>query len=427
MTYLQLMMKCLNFFKNQEEEFDSFNFYFHWLGNEDKDIDSYYKSKAKKAIMYLILSEAKKCDNANIPLLKLLEKDLSYFDVSLCKTIETAEQNTISSISEDPYMFDQMCLLKLGELTEEEQKEIINELFSEFKKQIPNNWETQQNESAIHTVMEMVSQIIPELFFTKSGYKYIDKEYQIEDEELREKCYEYLKNNIRYYNSERIYKVDENVYSNLYENEDEEELDDLDDEFEYDEDLDDYEDAEDLDDDLDDDNLLLDEDEIRGQIDIYGEDIDNYDILHYSVTLLIVMLRFIKNKQYDKLERLIEIDEIMTNFYDGHSFNYDKTLIEALYQPKTMGQDYHKEISISPKCDIYLEFFLSDNDFTQQYNTQQLSLIIAYCFDLFDSEPLKTMIKNIDMINNVFSTTDLDNQEENIKRLVKIKNTNNHE
>lgn len=351
--------------------------------------------------MYLILSETKKCDNANIPLLKLLEKDLSYFDVSLCKTIETAGQNTISSIREDPYMFDQMCLLELGELTEEEQKEIINELFSEFKKQIPNNWEIQQYESAIHTVMEMVSQIIPELFFTKSGYKYIDKEYQIEAEELREKCYEYLKDNIKYYNLERIYLVDENVYSNLYENEDEE--------------------------DLDDDNLFLVKDEIRGEINIYGEDIDNYDILYYSVTLLIVMLRFIKNKQYDKLERLIEIDEVMTNFYNGHSFNYDKTLIEALYQPKTMGQDYHKEISIPPKSDIYLDFFLSDNDFTQQYNTQQLSLIIAYCFDLFDSEPLKTMIKNIDMINNVFSTTDLDNQEENIKRLVKIKNTNNHE
>lgn len=408
MTYIQFMMKCLAFFKNQKEEFDSFNFYFHWLGNEDKDIDSYYKSKAKKAIMYLILSEAQNCDNTNIPLLKLLEKDLSYFDVSLCKTIETAEQNTISSISDDPYMFDQMCLFELGELTEEEQKELINELFSEFKNQMPDNWETQQYESAIHTVMEMVSQIIPELFFTEAGYKYIDKEYQIEDEELREKCYEYLKDNIRYYNSERIYKVDENVYSNLYENEDEEELDS-------------YEDDEDF----DDDNLFLDEDEIRGQIDIYGEDIDNYDILHHSVTLLIVMLRFIKNKQYNKLERLIELDEVMTNFYDGHSFNYDKTVIEALYQPKTMGQDFHKEITIPAKSDIYLDFFLSNNDFTQQYNTQQLSLIIAHCFDLFDSEPIRTMFKNINMINNVFSTTDKDNQEENIKKLVRIKKNNN--
>lgn len=423
MTYLQLMLKCLEFFKSQKEKFDSYGFYYYWLANEEEDIDSYYKSKAKKALMYLLLLETKNSGNVNIPLLNILERELSYFDVSLCKTIETAEQNTISSISEDPYMFDQMCLLELGELTEEEQKEIINELFSEFKKQIPNNWETQQYESAIHTVMEMVSQIIPELFFTKSGYKYIDKEYQIEDEELRKKCYEYLKDNIRYYNSERIYKVDENVYSNLYENEDEEELDDLDDEFEYDEELDDYEDDEDL----DDDNLFLDEDEIRGQIDIYGEDIDNYDILHYSVTLLIVMLRFIKNKQYDKLEILIELDETMTNFYDGHNFNYDKTVIEALYQPKTMGQDFHKEITIPAKSDIYLDFFLSNNEFTQQYNTQQLSLIIAHCFDLFDSEPLKTMFKNIDMINNVFSTTDLDNQEENIKRLVKIKNTNNHE
>ena len=412
MTYLQFMMKCLAFFKNQREEFDSFNFYFHWLGNEDKDIDSYYKAKAKKAIMYLILSETQKCDNTNIPLLKILEKDLSYFDVSLCKTIETAEQNTLTSISEDPYMFDQICLLGQDELTDDEQKEIIAELFNEFKNQIPNNWETQQYESAIHTVMEMVSRIIPELFFTEVGYKYIDKEYHIEDVKLREKCYEYLKNNIRYYNSERIYKVDENVYNAMYQNESDEEIEDYEDEFEDDKDL-------------DGDNLFLDDDEIRGQIDIYGEDIDNYDILHYSVTLLIVMLRFIKNKQYDKLERLIELDEVMTNFYDGHSFNYDKTLIEALYQPKTMGQDFHKEITISAKSDIYLDFFLSNNDFTQQYNTQQLSLIIAHCFDLLDSEPIRTMFKNINMINNVFSTTDLDNQEENIKKLVRIKKNNN--
>ena len=56
MTYLQFMIKCLTFCKNQKEEFDSYNFYFHWLCNEDKDIDLYYKSKVKKAIMYLILS-----------------------------------------------------------------------------------------------------------------------------------------------------------------------------------------------------------------------------------------------------------------------------------------------------------------------------------------------------------------------------------
>ena len=398
MTYLQLMIKCLTFFKNQKEEFDRDNFYFFWLGNQDKDIDLYYKSKAKKALMYLLLSETKKSDNTSIPLLKVLEKDLSYFDVSLCKTIETAEQSTLTSIGVDPYMFDQMRLLEQNELTDDEQKEIINELFNIYRENVPDNWEIQLYESAIHTVMEMVSRIIPELFFTEKGYKYIDKEYQIEDSELRERCYKYLKENIRYYNSERIYKVDENIYGELYETE---------------ENFDEYEEYE------------VDEDEIRGYVDIYGEDIDNYDILHYSITLLIIILRFIKNKQYDKIAKMIELDETMTNFYDGYRFYYDKTLIEALYQPKTMGQDYHKEISMSKKSDAYLEFFLSNNDFTQQYDVQQLSLIISHCFDIFNSEPINKMIKNIYMINNVFFTTDLDNQEEKIKKLVRIKKNNN--
>ena len=356
MTYLQFMIKCLTFCKNQKEEFDSYNFYFNWLCNEDKDIDLYYKSKAKKAIMYLVLLETKKYAKTNDSLLNLLEKDLSYFDVSLSKTIEQAEENTITSINEDAYMFDQICLLEQNELTKEEQTEIINDLFNEFKNQLPDTWEIQQYESSIHNVMEMVSQIIPELFFTETGYKYIDKEYQIDDVKLRERCYEYLKENIKYYNSNRIYKIDENIYGKIYSNREA----------------------------FDEENLFPDEDEIRGQVDIYGEDIDNYDILHYSVTLLIVMLRFIKNKQYDKIARLIELDEAMTNFHDGYGFYYDKTLIESLYQPKAMGQDYHKEISISSKSDIYLDFFLSNNDFTQQYNTKQLSLIIAYCFDLFD-------------------------------------------
>ena len=403
MSYLQLMIKCLTFFKNQKEKFDSYKFYYHWLANDGDDVDLYYKSKAKKALMYLILLETKNCSNVSSPLINILERELSYYDVSICKTLEKAEEKTIESIKEDPYMLYQICLLEQDQLTDDEINKIVKDLFAKLKKQTPDNWETQQYESAIHNVMEMVSQIIPELFFTEKGYKYIDKEYQIDDPEFRERCYEYLKENIEYYNSNRIYKVDENIYSELYDAE---------------EDLDEYDEAEE---DLEQENMFLDDDEIRGQVDIYGEDIDNYDILYYSVTLLVVMLRFIKNKQYDKIKRMMEIDDIMTNSYEGYSFNYDKTLIEALYQPKTMEQDYHREISIPTKSDFYLDFFLSSNEFTQQYNIQQLSLIIAYCFDLFNSEPLDKIIKNSDTINNIFATTGLDNQEEKIKRLVRVK------
>lgn len=413
MTYLQLMIKCLTFFKNQKEKFDSYNFYYHWLANDGEDVDSYYKSKVKKALMYLILSETKNSGNVNNSILNLLERELSYFDVSLCKTLEEAEEKTIESIKEDPYMLEQVCLLELDELTGEEINEIVKELFVKFKRQMPSNWETQQYESAIHNVMEMVSQIIPELFFTEKGYKYIDKEYQIDDPEFRKQCYEYLKENIEYYNSNRIYKVDENIYNELYEAEDnidEFDDDDFGDDAEFDEDEESLQE-----------NMFLDDDEIRGQVDIYGEDIDNYDILYYSITLLVVMLRFIKNKQYDKIKRMIEIDDIMTNSYQGYSFNYDKTLVEALYQPKTMEQDYHRQITTPTKNDFYLDFFLSSNEFTQQYNIQQLSLIIAHCFDLFDSEPLNKMIRNSDTINNIFATTGSDNQEEKIKRLVRVK------
>lgn len=401
MTYLQLMIMCLNFFKNEKDKFDVNDFYFFWLANTDDDIDLYYKSKAKEAILYLILLEAKNHSNTNNLLLKLLENDLSYFDVSLYKTLEKIDKKIVMSMIEDPYMFDQMCLLEQGELIVEEQNEIIGELLNEFQRQIPEELEIQQYESAIHSVMEMVSQIIPELFFTEKGYKYIDNVYQINDINLRKKCYEFLKENIKYYNSERIYKVDKNIYSVLYGDEGES-------------------------------GQIgnLDEDEIRGQVDIYGEDIDNYDILFYSTTLLVVMLKFIKGKQYNKLEKLIEIDEEMTNFYGSYGFYSDKTLIESLYQPKTMGQDYHKEISTPSKSDFFLNFFLSDNEFTQQYTIQQLSLIIAFCFDLFDSEPINNLYKNTDTINEILTATNTDNQEEylnkeeKIKRLVRIKKDN---
>lgn len=408
MTYLQFMIKCLNFFKKEKEHFDLDEFYFHWIGDTDDDIVVDYESSVKKALMYLLLLETAKSNDINISLLKLLEIDLSYFDVSLFKTLEKSEEKTMTSINEDPYLFDQVCLLEQGVLSDEEQTEIIRELSNEFKDQIPTEWEVQQYESAIHNVMEMVSQIIPELFFTDKGYKYIDNEYKIEDIQLRKKCYEYLKDNIRYYNFDRIYKVDENIYSELYEeNEESEDYD-----FEYEGDL-------------DEENLFIDEDDIRGEVDIYGEDIDNYDILYYSTTLLVVMLRFIKNKQYDKIERLIQLDEVMTDNYNKSGLYQDKTLIESLYQPKTMGKDYYKKISTMPKNDFYLDFFLSNNEFTQQYNIQQLSLIIAHCFDFFDSEPINKMFKDINMINSVIVTDNIDNQDEKIKRLVKIKNNNN--
>lgn len=415
MTYLQLMIKCLTFFKNQKEKFDSYDFYYYWLGNDEEEMDSYYKSKAKKSLMYLILLEAKNSGNANNSLLKLLERELSYFDVSLYKTFEKAEENTIKSIEHDYYKLDQICLLEQDELSVEEQKDIISEVFDEFKKHIFNNFsELYQLESAIHNVMEMVSQIIPELFFTEKGYEYISSEYQIDDPQLRESCYEYLKQNIKYYNSNRIYKVDEDIYNELYEIEE-----DFDESDEY---IDNYGDDEFED---DEESLFFNDDEIRGQVDIYGEDVDNYDILYYSITSLVVMLKFIKNKQYDKIKKMMEIDEAMTNTYDGYKFNYDKTLIEALYQPKTMEDDYHREILTSPESDFNLDYFLSNNEFTQQYNIQQLALIIAHCFDYLDSKPINKIFKNSNTINNIFVTTDSNNQEEKIKKLVKIKKQDN--
>lgn len=407
MTYLQLMIKCLTFFKDQKEEFDRADFYIHWLANDEDGIDLYYKSKAKKALMYLLLLETKKSTDVNIPLLDLLERELSFFDVSLCKTLEKAEEKAIESVSEDPYMFDQVCLLQLGELTENEQREVFNELYTHFHNQISKDWEVDQYESAIHNVMEMVSQILPELLFTQRGYEYIGSEYQIDDLEFRKNCYEYLKSNIRYYNDERIYKVDENVYNKLCEEDDE-----LEDE-EYDDECDDEFD--------DNDEFEDDDDVIRGQVDIYGDDIDNYDILYYSVILSAVMLRFIKDKQYDKVKKIIEIDDIITDDYGRFkfNFNYDKTVIESLYQPKIMGADYYQEIAIPPESDLYLDFFLSNNEFTQQYNLQQLSLIIAHCFDFLDSDPLDKMVENSKMINNVF-TSNVD-KEGKIKELVKIR------
>lgn len=410
MTYLQFMIKCLNFFKDDNNKFDSYDFYYHWLGNDDEDIEDYYKGKAKKAILYLFLLESKKTCDTDTKFLEFLEQKLAYFDISICKTMERAEEKTEEKMYEDPYLCDRLLLLELDELNDEETSEIFLEYISGMHEEVLKGFEVAELESAIHTVMEMVSQIIPELFFTEKGYKYIDKEYQIDDEELREKCYKYLKTNIGYYNDERIYKVDENLYdSDSYRLSDDDEIDD---EEENDCDQDDCFDEED---DYICDVEFLDDDELRCEVDIYCDDIDNYDILFNSTTLLFVILRFIRNKEYAKLNKLIELDEIMTNSYNSYSIRHDKTVIEAFYQPKSMGRDYRKEISIDPRGDYYLDFFLSDNEITKLYDVEQLSSIICYCFDFYNDDPIGKIRNNLDKINSVLNVTSENTEKENLQ------------
>lgn len=38
--------------------------------------------------------------------------------------------------------------------------------------------------------------VLPELFFTEAGYKYIDPKYRIQNEDLRGKCYDYVIDNM---------------------------------------------------------------------------------------------------------------------------------------------------------------------------------------------------------------------------------------
>lgn len=412
MTYLQFMIKCLNFFKNSGTDFDRDDYYYFWLHKNDDDAIACYNSRVKKIIMYLILLEANDNVNKSNYLLKILEDDLSYSDINLDKTIEKDNEKTLASLSEDPYLLDQICLLEQDELSEQEQEEVLSEL----KKKMQDNDEPvelvyQIYESAIHTAMETVTQIIPELFFTDNGYRYIGEEFQIKDPELRQKCYEYLRDNINHYNTERVYKVDESIYSSFYEP-----LEDNDDELPYDDELSD------------------DDDKIRGEVDIYGMDIDNYDILYYSVTLLTVMLGFVKTGEYDKLNRMIELDALMTNNYFGRRLYYDKTLIEAIYQPKAMEYDLHDEIVPIENKEYFLNFFLSDNDFTREYNLKHLALIISHCFDAFDPSPLQKIYKNIDNINQALAITDnafnsvgirdFSKDDEAIKQLVKVRRDN---
>lgn len=441
MTYLQFMMKCLKFYKDDNNKFDSYDFYYHWLRNDDDDVEDYYKDQAKKAIMYLFLLESKEISETNTKFLKFLEKELAYFDISMTKTIKKAEKKVEDEMKEDPYLADRLLLLEIDELSPEETNEIFLKYTSEVFDEINKGLEIDKLESGIHTVMEMVSQIIPELFFTEKGYKYIDKEYQIEDKELRDKCYEYLKNNISYYNTERVYKVNESLYnSDLYELglDDEENIFEQDEEFEDEEFDDEYE----VEDEADEEEYngeefdieLLDDDELRSEVDVWSDDIDNFDILFYSVTLLFVVLKLVKNKEYDKLDKLIELDEKMTNCFWLYGSYHEKTVVEAFYEPKSMGRDYKKEISVNPKGDYYLDFFLSDNEFTRQYDLEQLALIACFCFDYYADDPIGKINNNLDRINGILGVKDNSVEEntgngyvgrnEKIKQFYKIRTNN---
>lgn len=342
-------------------------------------------------------------------------------------------------MQEDPYLADRLLLLEIDELSPEETNEIFWRYTFGVFDEVNKGLEIDKLESGIHTVMEMVSRIIPELFFTEKGYKCIDKEYQIEDEEMRDKCYEYLKNNISYYNSERVYKVNESLYNsdlyelglddeeNIFEQDEEFEDEELDDEFEDEEDEEEY-------DDVKFDIELLDDDELRSEVDVWGDDIDNFDILFYSVTLLSIVLKLVKNKEYDKLDKLIELDEKMTNCFWEYGSYQEKTVVEAFYQPKSMGRDYRKEISNNPRGDYYLNFFLSDNELTRQYNMEQLASIVCYCFDYYTDDPIGEINNNIDKINSVLGVTNnsdeenttkgYDSRNEKIKQFYKIRTNN---
>ena len=127
MTYLQLMIKTLEFYI--KEPFDE-EYYEYW--NIRQDLIPIWIQQTKKKILYLLLIEMKSLNKVDSRLIKALEKDLTTNEVSLSKTIEYAINATDIELSESPFIFDSICQICSEEIDENLKIKIAKELAEEY-------------------------------------------------------------------------------------------------------------------------------------------------------------------------------------------------------------------------------------------------------------------------------------------------------
>lgn len=212
MTYLEIMKKALDYYINEpyNKKFNQFWQNEYYL--ESKENKPKIKQEYKDLQAYLIfktLYSKKLLTKEQINKLKKLEIKLTTFNPAL-RDLHYLSQMQINA-SVDPYYYDSLCLLKTEELSDEKRQELEDYI----------NGNITWDKDSIGIIQTPIEQIITEtcvilgdLFFSEQSYKYIPKEYYIENAKLRQECYELLNDNICDYASPPNVCLDD--YKSLY-------------------------------------------------------------------------------------------------------------------------------------------------------------------------------------------------------------------
>lgn len=212
MTYLEIMKKALDYYVKEPytKEFNKFwqNEYYLEKGVNKLKIKREYRD-LQNYLIFKVLYSKNILTQEQIAKLKKLEMKLTVFNPAI------AELHYVSQIfvnlCEDPYYYDALCLLKTEELSEEKRKELEDYINGNI------TWDKDSLgiiETPFEQIITETCKIIADLFFSKQSYRYIPEEYYIENDALRQKCYELLNANIYDYASPASVLLDD--YKSLY-------------------------------------------------------------------------------------------------------------------------------------------------------------------------------------------------------------------
>ncbi len=204
MTYFQVINKVLQYYIKEPLDKEVFQ---DWgiLIDDDHDLLD-FKKTAQKEQIYLFLSEFMKYSSLNynyFHLYNYLNENLATLYIDKEETIQKALEITRKELNNDLFYMDAKLILEDEESRTNYSQESLKQL-QEYKetKELKGaidyisqgNYKTQVLFSPMENMIYDVITLLPELFFTENGYKYISSSYKIEDENAREKCYEYVKN-----------------------------------------------------------------------------------------------------------------------------------------------------------------------------------------------------------------------------------------
>ena len=178
MTYIQLMIKVLEIFTKEIPSSD-----YNELWRVNNETREEFVKGLKLDLMYLLLTKINTKTSVNQNLLTILEKQLTSYDVSYSNTLKYVNEMAIKELIEKPETFDIISQIQSEDIADELKEELADVIFNEYINALKDNFaDNIQNvivAKPIDNIFYDVITLLPELFFTQTGYKYIPEEYRI--------------------------------------------------------------------------------------------------------------------------------------------------------------------------------------------------------------------------------------------------------